>query len=329
MPITSTLSPASPSSAATLASRRRDGVELVLADVDHGQHRLVGEQEVRAASSARWSAAGRPGRAGVPSASDGVGRVEGRRPRRRATGRACAWRSVWSIGASTVSRSASASSSSTTREVLERVGRAGHVVVVERPQHEHDGVDLADVGEERLPRPSPLLAPSTSPPMSTNCTVACTTLRLCDIAASRSSRSSGTLATPDVGVLGGEGVRRGQRAAAGEGVVQRLTCRRWGARRTRSVPCGGQANGAASRNRRVPQRHRHSRRRIGCVTPAEALDRVVHCLDRAHDGGFKAKAFVRARDDRPRPATRGARRAGRRSGTLTELDRHRRRPRPR
>ena len=32
------------------------------------------------------------------------------------------------------------------------------------------------------------------------------------------------------------------------------------------------------------------------MTPAEALDRVVHCLDRAHDGGFKVKAFVRARD---------------------------------
>ena len=32
------------------------------------------------------------------------------------------------------------------------------------------------------------------------------------------------------------------------------------------------------------------------MTPEAALDRVVHCLDRAHEGGFKAKAFVRARD---------------------------------
>jgi len=32
------------------------------------------------------------------------------------------------------------------------------------------------------------------------------------------------------------------------------------------------------------------------VTPLEALDRVVHCLDRVHDTGFKAKAFVRARE---------------------------------
>ncbi len=31
------------------------------------------------------------------------------------------------------------------------------------------------------------------------------------------------------------------------------------------------------------------------MTPLEALDRVVHCLDRVHDTGFKAKAFVRAR----------------------------------
>jgi putative hydrolase len=30
------------------------------------------------------------------------------------------------------------------------------------------------------------------------------------------------------------------------------------------------------------------------VEPIEALERVVHCLDRAHEGGFKTKAFVRA-----------------------------------
>ena len=52
-----------------------------------------------------------------------------------------------------------------------------------------------------LPRPSPLLAPSTSPPMSTNCTAAWTTFWLLDISASRSSRSSGTLATPTFGSL--------------------------------------------------------------------------------------------------------------------------------
>ena len=30
------------------------------------------------------------------------------------------------------------------------------------------------------------------------------------------------------------------------------------------------------------------------MTPVDALERVVHCLDRAHDTGFKTKAFVRA-----------------------------------
>jgi putative hydrolase len=32
------------------------------------------------------------------------------------------------------------------------------------------------------------------------------------------------------------------------------------------------------------------------MTPEDALDRVMHCLDRAHDTGFRAKAFQRARD---------------------------------
>ncbi len=55
------------------------------------------------------------------------------------------------------------------------------------------------------------------------------------------------------------------------------------------------------------------------VTPVEALERVVHCLDRAHDTGFKTKAFVRALevvravapDDLAARAT---------AGTLTDLD---------
>src|SRR6188768_3215545 len=50
-----------------------------------------------------------------------------------------------------------------------------------------------------LPRPSPLLAPSTRPPMSTTCTEAWTTFFDFDIAARRSRRSSGTLATPMFG----------------------------------------------------------------------------------------------------------------------------------
>ena len=55
------------------------------------------------------------------------------------------------------------------------------------------------------------------------------------------------------------------------------------------------------------------------MTPEEALDRVVHCLDRAHTGGFKVKAFVRARDvvrstDPAEIAERAA------NDTLTKLD---------
>ena len=51
----------------------------------------------------------------------------------------------------------------------------------------------------------------------------------------------------------------------------------------------------------------------------EALERVVHCLDRAHDTGFKAKAFVRALDVvRSTPAEEIVERAGK--NTLKQLD---------
>jgi putative hydrolase len=55
------------------------------------------------------------------------------------------------------------------------------------------------------------------------------------------------------------------------------------------------------------------------MTPVEALEQVVHYLDRARDTGFKAKAFVRALDVvRSLPADEVAQRAA--TGTLTELD---------
>ena len=55
------------------------------------------------------------------------------------------------------------------------------------------------------------------------------------------------------------------------------------------------------------------------MTPEAALDRVVHCLDRAHDTGFKAKAFFRARNvvratDPAEIVERAA------AGTLTKLE---------
>ena len=54
------------------------------------------------------------------------------------------------------------------------------------------------------------------------------------------------------------------------------------------------------------------------MTPAEALQRIVHCLDRAHVTGFKTKAWVRALDvvrttDPDELAERAA------AGTLTDL----------
>jgi putative hydrolase len=55
------------------------------------------------------------------------------------------------------------------------------------------------------------------------------------------------------------------------------------------------------------------------MTPEQALLRVVHCLDRAHDTGFKAKAFVRALDVvRNTPPDELAARA--KNDTLTDLD---------
>lgn len=55
------------------------------------------------------------------------------------------------------------------------------------------------------------------------------------------------------------------------------------------------------------------------MTPEAAFDRIVHCLDRAHDNSFKAKAFHRARNivrdlDPGELAERAA------AGTLTDLD---------
>jgi putative hydrolase len=55
------------------------------------------------------------------------------------------------------------------------------------------------------------------------------------------------------------------------------------------------------------------------MTPVEALERVVHYLDRAHDTGFKTKAFVRALEVvRATPQDELIRRTD--EGTLTDLD---------
>ncbi len=55
------------------------------------------------------------------------------------------------------------------------------------------------------------------------------------------------------------------------------------------------------------------------MTPVDALERVVHCLDRAHDTGFKTKAFVRALETvRTLSPEELAQRA--KADTLTDLD---------
>jgi putative hydrolase len=55
------------------------------------------------------------------------------------------------------------------------------------------------------------------------------------------------------------------------------------------------------------------------VTPVDALERVMYCLDRGHDNGYKAKAFQRALEvARATPPAELADRA--RHGTLTDLE---------
>jgi putative hydrolase len=54
------------------------------------------------------------------------------------------------------------------------------------------------------------------------------------------------------------------------------------------------------------------------VTPVEALQRIVHCLDRAHVTGFKTKAWVRALDVVMTTAPAELEERAR-AGTLTEL----------
>ena len=106
-------------------------------------------------------------------------------------------------------------------QVLDRVGRARHVVVDERPQHEHDGVDLADVGEELVAEALALAGA-----LDEAADVDDLHGGVHDVAALGHLGQAvealvGHLGDADVRVLGGERVRRGERAAAREGVVQR------------------------------------------------------------------------------------------------------------
>ena len=78
----------------------------------------------------------------------------------------------------------------------------GHVVVVERPQHEHDGVDLADVAEEVVAEALALArALDQAADVDDLHRGVDDVRRHFDMSASRSRRSSGTLATPTFGSL--------------------------------------------------------------------------------------------------------------------------------
>ena len=278
---------------------RGDRVELVLADVDDGEHRRLVSRKYGREQRRAGRPSGRRGRAGgrrESAALAALQRVElvaerlvelglalrpGRAASRPSRGRRGRARSRRRAGAR-AGRTGPATSSSSNARSTNTMASTSRMLA-----------------RNLLPRPSPLLAPSTRPPMSTTCTAACTTLRLLRHRGQPVEALVGHLGDADVGVLGGEGVRRGERAAAGEGVVQRALARVGEADQAEAFHDGAQAtadrprpSSAAARSVPIGRRTAWS---IG-MTPVEALDRVVHCLDRAHEAGFKAKAFVRARD---------------------------------
>ena len=109
--------------------------------------------------------------------------------------------------------------------MLERVGWTGDVVVDERPQHEHDGVDLADVGQE-LVAEALTLAGALDEPADVDDLDRCVD-RLLRLRHHGELVETivGHLGDADVRVLRGERVRRGERTTAGERVVQRTLAR--------------------------------------------------------------------------------------------------------
>jgi hypothetical protein len=105
-------------------------------------------------------------------------------------------------------------------EVLDRVVRAVDVAVDEGAQDEHDRVDLADVGQELVAQ-----ALALARPLDEAADVDDLHRGVDDVLRLGHHRQPiepivGDRGDADVRVLGGERVRRGERAAAGEGVVQ-------------------------------------------------------------------------------------------------------------
>ena len=216
MPITSAR-PAS--SSRTGATTRLEVVELVLAHVDDRHHRPVGEEEVRlqqpAVAVLEVGAVDR--RAGL---EDRLGLLERRHlvdERLVALGRLAALLDLvldrLEVGVGELELDDA--------EVLERIGRARDVVVGEGPQHEDDGVGLADVAEELVAEALALAragdqAADVDELHGGGHHVAALAHRGEGVEA-----GVGDAGHADVRVRGGEGVRRGQRAATGQRVVQR------------------------------------------------------------------------------------------------------------
>src|SRR5688572_19871218 len=144
-----------------------------------------------------------------------------------------------------------------------------------------------------LPRPSPWLAPATSPPMSTNCTVAGTTLRLWLMAARASSLGSGTRATPTLGSV----VAKAYGAASAPPPASALYSEDFPALGSPTNPNRSiglarvRGPGSAPRTRPVGWPAM-----TATLSPADALDRVVYLLDRALAEGRRVQAYAKARD---------------------------------
>ena len=129
---------------------QRVGVgHLVLAQVDHGQHRLVGEQEGGAQVGPLLGGERRPverrapvQRPPAPPPWPPPRRLE----RRVVPGHLPA------LGELRLDRVDVGQHQLELEgvQVVEGVGAAHHVVVLEGPQHQHDGVDLADAGQEAV-----------------------------------------------------------------------------------------------------------------------------------------------------------------------------------
>ena len=270
-------------------------------------HRLVGEQEVAAAAARAGRRSGRRGRSACPRRAAPSAASSAATSSAIDLSPLAALRRL-SIWVSTVSRSARASSISRMRRCSSgsagRARRRRRRPAARRRWRRPRGCRPRN----RLPRPSPLLAPSTSPPMSTNCTAAGTTFLRLAHRGERVEAVVGHLGHADVGVGGGERVGRGQRAAARRARCTATTCRRWADRRSRTVPWAARLSGV----RRMPCdrcRWTPSRPSSAIVLPA----RPVRWPSAARSQAF---AHARGRRSCASSADGRARRAATPTGTL-------------